>query len=56
MVSSPFPNSHVQQLNKRAATLQGNDDFCDVTVLVKDKCFKAPKVFWLLPASSFGIS
>ena len=49
MLSTPFP-SHVQQLNKRAATLQGNDHFCDVTVLVKDKCFKAHKVF--LAASS----
>ena len=47
---SSEPSAHVQQLNKRAVTLQRNDHFCDVTVLVKGKCFKAHKV--LLAASS----
>ena len=47
---SSEPSSHVQQLNRRAVTLQKNDQFCDVTVMVRDKCFKAHKV--LLAASS----
>ena len=47
---SSKPSSHVQQLNRRAVTLQKNDHFCDVTVVVRDKCFKAHKV--LLAASS----
>ena len=47
---SSKPSSHVQQLNRRAVTLQKNDHFCDVTVMVRDKCFKAHKV--LLAASS----
>ena len=47
---SSQPSSHVQELNRRAMTLQKNDHFCDVTVMVRDKCFKAHKV--LLAASS----
>ena len=50
ILSSPFLHMCSNLILKCAATLQGNDHFCDVTVLVKDKCFKAHKV--LLAASS----
>ena len=47
---SSEPSTHVQHLLERVETQRRNDQFCDVTVLVKDKHFKAHKV--LLTASS----
>ncbi|XP_044178438.1 kelch-like protein diablo [Acropora millepora] len=52
-LSRPFssePSTHVKHLLERVETQRRNDHFCDVTVLVKDKYFKAHKV--LLTASS----
>ena len=47
---SSEPSTHVKHLLERVETQRRNDHFCDVTVLVKDKYFKAHKV--LLTASS----
>ena len=47
---SSEPSKHVKHLLERVETQRRNDQFCDVTVLVKDKYFKAHKV--LLSASS----
>ena len=47
---SSEPSRHVQHLLERVETQRRNDHLCDVTVLVKDKYFKAHKV--LLTASS----
>ncbi|XP_067048895.1 kelch-like protein 28 [Acropora muricata] len=47
---SSEPSTHVKHLLERVETQRRNDHFCDVTVLVKDKYFKAHKV--LLAASS----
>ena len=47
---SSEPSTHVKHLLERVETQRRNDHFCDVTVLVKDKHFKAHKV--ILTASS----
>ena len=44
------PLQHRQELTERLDTLRRNDSFCDVTVAVKDKEFKAHKD--MLAASS----
>ena len=47
---SSEPSTHVQHLLERVETQRRNDHLCDITILVKDKYFKAHKV--LLTASS----
>ena len=49
------PSQHRQQLTERLNTLRGNESFCDVTVAVKGKEFKAHKVV-LAAASPFFLS
>ena len=52
---SAYPFEHLQELLERLDILRNNDSFCDVTIAVKDKEFKAHRAV-LAAASPFFLT